>query len=213
MQIATKNGLYLVDNPAPGEASIRGLVTAMMSGTYATPADTVVTINGTRLIPAPGLNFGWFMVDPKAPQPLIGSNGTLQIQASSQAANTTRVLKLQCPAPAALSATPGVGSSLNGMTSVNLAWTQLPQNVAAVLVGTFMDFPLTVLSSYDIASNTATGGVGSQFINQSSVGATLAVKPAASTGYLAQLSYPGVYVLDGNSGGNCGRVQRAVFTN
>jgi hypothetical protein len=209
MQLGTSNGLYLVDNPEPGEASIRGLVVVTGGG-----ADTVVTINGTPLINAPGLASNWFKVDPAGPQPVIGNNGTLTIQSSSKSLNTSRTLSMQCPARVALAATPGVGSSLNGVASVSLAWTQLPQNVALVLTGTFMDAPMAVLSSYDIASNTVTGGVNAgQTISQSSVGVTLPVQPAPTSGYLAQLSYPGVYVLDGNSGGNCGRVQRAVFTN
>ena len=48
--------------------------------------------------------------------------------------------------------------------------------------------------------------------DQTTQSAQLAVQPTASTGYVAELSYPGIYVLDGNSGGYCGRVQRYEFT-
>jgi len=37
------------------------------------------------------------------------------------------------------------------------------------------------------------------------------VQPAATTGYVAELRYPGVYKLDGNSGGYCGRAQRYTY--
>jgi len=38
-----------------------------------------------------------------------------------------------------------------------------------------------------------------------------AVQPAAATGYVAELRYPGIYKLDGNSGGYCGRAQRYTY--
>src|SRR4051812_3643467 len=58
MQLATSNGLYLVDMPQAGEASIRGFVNISGGG-----ADTVVTINGTPLIHASGLASNWYKVD------------------------------------------------------------------------------------------------------------------------------------------------------
>ena len=68
-----------------------------------------------------------------------------------------------------------------------------------------------LLSSFDLASGPAVSGIALQFLGQQSLNATVRVPPTTSTSYQVTLTYPGVYVLDGQTGGMCGRVQRITF--
>jgi len=212
LQVATQLGMYLVDLPQPGEASMSGFVLAMTSGSYFTPADTVVTVNGTPLIHAPGLAPAWFIVDPNGAQPAVGADNMLHIVASSASINSKRQLDLQCPARAVVATSPAPGFSLGGAQTLDMAWTALPQNVAYILTANFVGPPSAMLFSYDLAADTITGFVGQAgALGQQSTTASIPVHPTASTGYLAELRYPGIYKLDGNSGGMCGRAQRFTY--
>lgn len=212
MQVATQHGLYLVDLPQPGEASVQGFVLASLSGSHATPADTVVTVNGVALMHAPGLAAAWFIVDPQGPQPALGADGLLHIVASSASAKATRALDLACPVRVVVASDPAPGSSLGAAAALDIAWTPLPQNVPLFITGSFsMDPPAAHLFSYDLASGTIGAFVGQSFLGQDATSTSIAVQPSASSGYLAELRYPGVYNLDGNSGGYCGRAQRYTY--
>jgi hypothetical protein len=211
MQIATTHGITVIEHANPGEASMTGLVQAALAGSRMTPADTVVMLNGVRLVHAPGLAPAYFQVDPAGEQPMVGADGFLHITASSASTQTSRALDLQCPAHIPVTTTPAEGASLSGVPSVELAWsTPLPQSATAVL--TFFDPANALLASYDVVSGQVTGGISFQTLFQSASGASLPVQPTNSTGYIAKFTYPGVYLLDGNSGGVCGVEERFVFS-
>jgi hypothetical protein len=48
-------------------------------------------------------------------------------------------------------------------------------------------------------------------LSQASSSTSLTVQPTAASGYVGELRYPGLYKLDGNSGGYCGRAQRFTY--
>ena len=212
MQIATQHGLYVVDLPQPGEASLSGFVLASLAGSYFTPPDTVVTVNGVALVHAPGLAAEFFVVDPNGPQPGIGADGMLHIVAASKSAKATRLLDLACPSRLVVATSPAPGTSLGAAPELDMAWATLPQNVPLVLTANLTDQPVARLFSYDLAGGSVTGFVGQSFLGQASTDTAVAVQPTNSTGYVAELRYPGVYLLDGNSGGYCGRAQRYTYT-
>jgi hypothetical protein len=209
MQMAT-TGLYVIDNPGPGEVAVSGMVLVVLSGGGAAPADTVVTLNGVALAHW-SVNPGYFVANPSGPQPSLGVDGFLHLVASSVSASTRRALDLACPARIDVTANPAVGSSLAGTSALTLAWAGFPQNVPAVM--NFFTPPSAALYGYDAATNTLAGSVAFQMLFQTSTSASLAVAPTSAAGYLAELRYPGVYLLDGNSGGVCGRAERFSFSN
>jgi hypothetical protein len=93
-----------------------------------------------------------------------------------------------------------------------MAWTKLPQNNALFVTGSFsMDPPAALLAQYDLATGTMVGPVGMNVLSQASVDTSIAVQPTAASGYVSELRYPGIYKLDGNSGGYCGRAQRFTY--
>lgn len=47
----------------------------------------------------------------------------------------------------------------------------------------------------------------------SAMSVTLGVAATASPAYEAEVRIPGTYILDGNSGGTCGRAARLTFAN
>lgn len=210
MQIMTQQGMFLVDLAQPGEAAVGGFVLAALAGTLATPADTVVTINGVRLVHATGLAAAWFTVDPNGPQPAIAADNIMHIVASSVSANQKKQLDLQCPARVIVATSPAVGHSLTGAATLDMAWTVLPQNVTLATAGNFVPPPTAGLFPYDLASGTISGAGELNFLNQTSTVTSLPVMPTAS-GYMAELRFPGIYHFDGNSGGFCGRAQRYAY--
>jgi hypothetical protein len=212
MQIATQHGLYVIDLPQPGEASMAGFVLAELSGSFVTPADTVVSVNGVPLIHAPGLAPAWFIVDPNGPQPAVGADGFLHLSATSASTGTSRLLDLQCPARVVVATSPAPGASLGGAALLDMAWTKLPQNNSLFVTGSFsMDPPTALLAQYDVATGTIVGPVGMNVLSQASLGTSITVLPTAASGYVSELRYPGIYKLDGNSGGYCGRAQRYTY--
>jgi len=210
MQISAP-GVYVVDIPGPGEASMIGtysayLIAAMLSGGKGTPADTVVTVNGAALVHAPGLAPGYFKLDPAGPQPApLGADGFLHIVATSASAKATRQLDLACPARLVETSVPAPGTSLAGVTTLEMAWSPFPANPAGG--------PGVHLRSYDLATGTSGSVLSGGAVDLAWTGASLPVVPTASTGYVSELIYSGVYHLDGNSGGVCGRVLRYTYTN
>ena len=100
------------------------------------------------------------------------------------------------------------GSSLTGVDSLSLSW-------AASLTSHVTFFPVpenasALLWGYDSATNTLGNAV--TFVPVAgALGTTIAVAPTDSPGYAVEVSWPGQYLLDGQSGGQCGRVKRLVF--
>lgn len=211
--LGTDLGLYVVDLPFPGEATISGWVLARLSsGT--TPSDMVVTLNGIPLVHPPGLASLIFVVDPNGPQPSIGPDNMLHIVASSASNKASRQMDLPCPARAVVATSPGAGSNLGGAGTLDMAWTALPQNTNFALIGHYIPYPAATLYSYDLATGAAMGTVSQAAdVTQSSTSTSLSVGPSASTGYIAELSYPGVHTITDptDAGGWCGRKQRYVY--
>jgi hypothetical protein len=206
LQIATTSGLFVIDHPVSGEAAMVGMV-LVMAGKSLPPADTVVTLNGVALARVPGLTPRYWQVDPAGPQPAVGADGFLHLAATSSAGN--RTLNLPCPAAADVSADPPAGSSLGGVTSLNLSWTTPLPAYASTEASFGISPPAATLSGYDAGANALGAWVSSQVPSSFSV--QLPVSATTSPGYLAELRYPGAYILDGNSGGTCGRAVRTTF--
>jgi len=205
LQLAT-TGLYVLDAPGPGEHSIDGTILVVGSGHTAAPADTVVTLNAVALVGSSG----YFHVAPTGPQPSLGPDGFLHIVASSASTKQSRALDLACPAPIAITTTPAAGSSLTGVSTLVMAWTtQFPQNVSTVL--NFFDPARATLSAYDPATGALGAGTGVTLYQPAPLSVSLATFPT-TTAYRAELRYPGLYLLDGNSGGVCGLAERFAFS-
>lgn len=206
LQIATR-GLYVLDTPAPGEPSISGSILVVGSGHTAAPADTVVTLNGVTLAAIGGGQFG---VAPTGPQPSLGADGFLHIVASSASTKQSRALDLACPARIAITTTPAPGSSLTGYATLDMSWTTpFPQNASSVL--TFFDPAQASLVGYDPATGVITAGSGQTLYQPAPLSVSLATFPTPAA-YRAEVRYPGIYLLDGNSGGVCGLAERFAYT-
>lgn len=204
LQLAT-TGLYVLDAPGPGEPSIDGTITVVGSGHTAAPADTVVTLNGVALAGGAGR----FQVAPTGPQPALGADGFLHIVASSASTRQSRALDLACPATIAITTSPAPGSSLTGVATVDLSWTTpFPLNAQAVI--NFFDPARATLNPYDPTTGTIGPGTGVTLFQPAPLSVSLTTMPT-TTAYRAEVRYPGVYLLDGNSGGVCGQAERFAF--
>jgi hypothetical protein len=205
LQLAT-TGLYVLEAPGPGEPSIDGGILVVGSGHTAAPTDTVVTLNGVALAGGAGR----FHVAPTGPQPVLGADGFLHIIASSASTRQARQLDLACPALIAITTTPAPGSSLTGLATLEMSWTTpFPQNAAAVI--NFFDPARASLNPYDPATGALGPGTGVTLFQPAPLSVSLATMPT-STAYRAEVRYPGLYLLDGNSGGVCGLAERFAFT-
>jgi hypothetical protein len=210
LQISTPSGLFVIDHPAAGEPSISGMVLVMAGKSYP-PADTVVTLDGVQLVRVPGLAPRYWQVDPAGPQPALGADGVLHLSATSSAGS--RLLDLACPATVSVTATPAAGSSLAGVATLGLSWDALLPAYTSTEASFGIAPPSASLFGYTAGTNTLGAAVDSHSIDPSVPSTTLTVGATASTGYLSEIRYPGVYLLDGNSGGVCGRTVRTAFAN
>jgi hypothetical protein len=209
MQIAAM-GVYVNDNPQPGEASITSaagayFVYAALSGTHITPVDTIVTLNGVPLMHAPGIGFPYFTVDPTGPLPVPAADGFLHITASSASAQSSRVLNLPCPGLVPVVSNPAAGSSLAGSPTLEFSWGDL-----GAVPGILFNGPVSIgLMPVDAVTGVPAGiGTGTG-LAMTDTGVSLAV-PAlgpAGSAYRATMIVYGNGILDGNTGGICGRVQ------
>jgi len=68
-----------------------------------------------------------------------------------------------------------------------------------------------VVSLYAIDSEARATVLDSHWLPSSARDATLNVGPTSAAAYVAELRYPGVYFLEGETGGICGRTIRAAF--
>jgi hypothetical protein len=206
------NNLFFNPNPATGQVSLSGYVVvtfgAISSGSFIPPDDTIVTANGVALLRDPMLNGAYWRVDPAGAQPQVGTDGQLTLSATSVSSKLARTLTLACAPDEVITATPAEGSSLTGVDSLSLSWAAsltshvtslpVPENASALLWG------------YDSATNSLGNAV--TFVPVvGTLGTTIAVGPADSPGYAVEVSWPGQYLLDGQSGGQCGRVKRMAF--
>jgi hypothetical protein len=206
--------LYFNDRPALGEPTISGLVLVQQNH-GPPPADTVVTLNGATLVHAvlggvPSQSY--FTVDPFEAQPTIAPDGFLHLAASSASAGATRLLHLACPFAAAVTPTPADGSSLAGASTVRLDWTaSLPVNPSTAF-GFGLVPASASLRGWDAATRALSGTVSTLPLGPTALEAVLSVAPTGASGYVAELRYPGIFFLDGETGGACGRTQRFVYT-
>jgi hypothetical protein len=198
------NSLFYNARPLSGEASFLGAV-AVTWANGPLPADTSVTFNGVPLVFSS--TNGWH-VDPAGPQPQPLASGQLTISATSASAGLKRTLTLTCASDEVITADPPEGSALGGTAAVNLSWD-------AALVAFDINTPVqeyanATLWGYDASTDTL--GLGISFVYAvAATGTSLAVGATSSPGYAAEVKWPGQYVLDGNSGGQCGRVKRLLF--
>jgi len=177
------------------------------AGGFFPPDDTVVTANGVALMRDPALNGAFYRVDPAGPQPQV-TNGQLTLSASSASAGVSRLLVLPCAGDETITATPGEGSSLGAVSSLALSWNaSLTSHTITIPVG---EFTSAVLFGFDPATNTFGHAVSLVPVG-GTLGTTLAVAATDSPAYAAEVSWPGQYRLDGQSGGQCGRTKRLVF--
>jgi len=212
LQIATTSGLFVIDHPASGEPSVVGMVLVMAGHAYP-PADTIVTINGVRLSgPIPGLAPRYWQVDPAGPQPVVGADGFLHLSATSSAGS--RALDLPCPPIVAVTTDPAAGASLAGLTTLTQSWTDALPAYASTEAAFGIAPPNATVRGYSAETNALGQVTGFQYAVATAPGSiTLGVSATPSSGFLSELRYPGAYLLDGNSGGACGRAVRTFFTN
>jgi hypothetical protein len=199
LQMATR-GLFVIDAPAAGEAAIAGLVNTV------SPLDAIITLNGVPLVP---FSQNFFTVNPTGPQPTLGADGILHLVLSSASAKATRLLDLVCPARLDVTATPAVGSSLAGASAVTLSWSSFPQNTPSVI--NFFDPNHAQLDAFDPATGAVEPLSAFVILDQTKTSVSLPVRAVPSAGHLARLRYAGQYLLDGNSGGVCGREEHLSF--
>jgi hypothetical protein len=207
------NDLFFNPAPAAGEVSLSGFVVvtfgSVSSGSFIPPADSIVTANGVALLRDPALNGAYWRVDPAGVQPAADVNGRLTLAATSSSANLSRTLTLTCAPDETIIGAPAEGSSLAGVDAIELSW-------APSLTSHVTSFPVPEIASarlwgFDPAASLL-GNAISFVYAVGTVGTTLAVGPTDSPAFAAEVRWPGQYLLDGQSGGQCGRVKRLVYS-
>jgi hypothetical protein len=209
-QNAVDGALFFNDQPLAGETAISGVVTVIQGGTQgAAPlSDTVVTLNGVPLVNSSPARY---TVNP-ASQPTIGADGFLHITASSVLMGVTRQLNLFCPPAFAVTPTPAPGSILAVGSSVKLDWASGSLPIQGRDFTAFGLTPPSVsLKGFNAATSSVTFLANPQPLAADAVGATVTTVTTTASGYLVELRYPGVYFVDGETGGACARTQRFVY--
>ena len=214
-QMGAASGLYLVD-PAQGEPAVQGFVVVTLgpvsSGNFIPPDDTVVTMNGVALLRDPRLNGAYWRVDPAGPQPRIGSGGRMVLVATGTVGGkmVQRSLVLPCPPDVPVSTTPPIGGAVGSATSIHVASPSditLNVNIPALTV-----FPEVTLYGYDPASRALSPSGSPRLIGPGAVSVDVPVTPTGASEYLADLRWPGHWIIDGESGGFCGLAKRWTYT-
>jgi hypothetical protein len=67
------------------------------------------------------------------------------------------------------------------------------------------------LLGFDAATRTRSAPVAVEALGPTALQASLAVGATSASGYVAELRYPGIFFLDGESGGACGRTHRITY--
>lgn len=211
MQIRAVQGLYVLDAPLAGEATVDGSVEVRLAGD-APPPDTAVTLNGTPLVARAldGLARVFWTVDPDGPQPAPAGDGSLTLEA--RGGGESKRLVLPCPADVAVTSSTPAGASLSGTPTLTLGWpAPLPANAVNVFPSDF--FASALLRGLDVAARTASvEAVSHRVIPRQATSVALDVGATDLGGYVAELSWPGKYVVDGTSAGFCGRVKRLAYS-
>jgi hypothetical protein len=179
------------------------------------PADAVVTMNGVPLLRDPNLNGNFFRLDPAGPQPVIGSGGQMVVVATGTDPKTGKAIQRQlvmdCPNDISVTSTPDIGASLAGSPSVTITSTSdITFNVGVPIVASI--FPQATLIGYNRAAGTLAPSGGPHNIGPGPLSITVPVTPTAADAYLLDLRWPGVFILDGQTGGFCGLAKRWTYT-
>jgi hypothetical protein len=217
-EMGAAQGLYLQD-PAAGEPTVSGFVVVNLGASGGglpgnAPADTVVTLNGVPLLRDPNLNGNFFRLDPAGPQPTIGSGGQVVLVATAtdpkDGKPIQRTLVLPCPKDIQVTSTPDIGSVITGTSSLHITSpSDITFNVGVPLMANI--FPTVQLFGYDRASRGLLPSGAAVNIAPGPLDVTVLVKPTAADAYLLDLRWPGVFILDGQTGGFCGLAKRWAY--
>ncbi|HEY6794514.1 MAG TPA: hypothetical protein VI248_07510, partial [Kineosporiaceae bacterium] len=218
-EMGAANGLYLVD-PAKGEPSVQGFVVVNLGASGGglpgdAPADTVVTMNGVPLLRDPALNGNFFRLDPAGPQPVIGSGGQMVLVATGtdpkDGKPIQRQLVLPCPKDIQVSSTPAIGSLIAvGDPPLHITSTSdITLNVGVPLMANI--FPAAELFGYVRATRTLAPSAAAINIAPGPLDVTVPVTATTADAYLLDLRWPGVFILDGQTGGFCGLAKRWTY--
>jgi len=219
-EFGAQQGLYIQD-PTPGEPTVRGFLNVSLGAAGGglpgnAPADTVVTINGVPMLRDPTLNGNFFRMDAAGPQPKIGTGGQMVIVATATDPKTgkpiQRSLVFPCPKDITVSSTPAIGSSLAGAASVTITSpSDISFNIGVGIAAG--NFPQATLFGYDRATVTISPSGSPHNIAPGPLNITVPVTPsAAGDAYLLDLRWPGLFILDGQTGGFCGLAKRWTYT-
>ena len=233
LEMSTPQGLYIDPSPAGDVASgqsktVRGYVVVTYghpsggSTSFGTPSTTTVTLNGVALVPMPNTNGSYFWVDPAGPQPVVQPNKPLtlvaNVPASALIAPASRQLSLNCPQDITVASTPAIGTSLAGVAQVRVTSTaNLVFNPNATTVNLLGGMaPNAILFGYDSATHAFSTQSAEALLNIpfTTAGFDVTVPEgtvASGNSYLMELTWPGAYFLDGNSGGFCGMTKHWTY--
>ena len=217
-EVGAANGLYLQD-PTPGEPAVQGFVNVTLGAAGGglpgnAPADTVVTMNGVPLLRDPNLNGNFWRVDPNGPQPTIGSGGQMVLVATGTDPKTgkaiQRQLVMECPKDITVTSTPDIGVSLAVSPTVTITSpSNITFNVGVPIVASI--FPQATLFGYNRATRILAPSGSPHNIGPGPLSITVPVLPTAADAYLLDLRWPGVFILDGQTGGFCGLAKRWTY--
>jgi K319-like protein len=217
-EMGAAQGLYLQD-PAAGEPTVSGFVVVNLAASGGglpgnAPADTVVTLNGVPLLRDPKLNGNFFRLDPAGPQPSIGWGGQMVLVATGtdpkDGKPIQRQLAMDCPKDIQVTPAPPIGSVITGTPSLHITSpSDITLNVGVPLMANI--FPTVQLFGYVRATRTLAPSGAAINIAPGPLDVTVPVTPTAADAYLLDLRWPGVFILDGQTGGFCGLAKRWTY--
>jgi hypothetical protein len=117
---------------------------------------------------------------------------------------------MDCPKDISVSSTPTIGASLGGSSAVQITSpSDITFNVGVPIVASI--FPQATLFGYDRATRTLAPSGSPHNIGAGPLDVTVPVLPTTADAYLLDLRWPGVFVLDGQTGGFCGLAKRWTY--
>jgi hypothetical protein len=121
-----------------------------------------------------------------------------------------RQLVMDCPSDISVTSTPDIGASLAGSQTVTITSpSDITFNVGVPIVASI--FPQATLIGYDRATRRLAPSGSPHNIGPGPLSVTVPVTPTAADAYLLDLRWPGVFVLDGQTGGFCGLAKRWTY--
>jgi hypothetical protein len=109
-----------------------------------------------------------------------------------------------------VSSTPPIGDSLAGLPTVQItSSSNVTFNVGVPIVASI--FPQAILFGYDRATGTLAPSGSPHNIGPGPLDITVPVLPTTADAYLLDLRWPGVFILDGQSGAFCGLAKRWTY--